>query len=204
MDNQHISALKAECRVRATAQRAAAFAADPDAGAALTQQFLRAIALAPGEVVSGYWPLAGELDVRPLLVRLRDRGHPIGLPVVIRSGEPLLFRQWRADDELTVGSFRVMTPPADAPEVTPRVLLVPMLAFDPMGFRLGYGGGFYDRTLDRLRAQAAAAGGTPPLAVGIAYRAQEMPDVPRGPYDQPLDWLVTENSAVNFAEKSEY
>ena len=80
-----------------------------------------------------------------------------------------------------------MTPPKEAPEVAPDVLLVPMLAFDPDGYRLGYGGGFYDRTLDKLRRQAANAGRRRPVAIGIAYAAQEMPDVPRGPYDYGRD-----------------
>ncbi|MET1025820.1 MAG: 5-formyltetrahydrofolate cyclo-ligase, partial [Dongiaceae bacterium] len=82
--------------------------------------------------------------------------------------------------------------------VIPDVLLVPLLAFDAYGYRLGYGGGFYDRTLDQLRRRAVTIGHHAPLAVGIGYAAQEVPDVPRGPYDQPLDWIVTERSVFKF------
>lgn len=203
MESKYIADLKSECRALATAQRAAAFAADPEAGAALARQFQRAIAIAPGLSVSGYWPLPGELDVRPLLDLLRDQGHPIGLPVVVRRHEPLVFRQWRPQDALQTGKFNVMTPPPEAPEVVPDVLLVPMLAYDPDGYRLGYGGGFYDRTLDQLRRRAQREGRPVPLAIGIAYAAQEMPMVPHGPHDQPLDWVVTERSAFEFTVKSE-
>jgi 5-formyltetrahydrofolate cyclo-ligase len=203
MESQYISDLKAECRALATAQRAVAYAADPDAGDALARQFRMAIAVSPGLSVSGYWPLPGELDVRPLLIGLRGQGHPIGLPVVVRRHEPLIFRQWRSADSLQSGKFNVMTPPPEAPEIVPDVLLVPMLAFDPDGYRLGYGGGFYDRTLDQLRRRAQREGRLAPLAIGIAYAAQEMPMVPRGPHDQPLDWVVTERSVFEFAARSE-
>lgn len=204
MDSQYISDLKVRLRAQAGAQRQAAFNADPAAGLGLADQFFHAIGIGPGLAVSGYWPLPGELDVRPLLSRLRDLGHPVGLPVVIRRHAPLTFRRWRAEDELLAGRFNVMTPPEQAPEVTPDVLLVPMLAFDPDGYRLGYGGGFYDRTLDQLRQRAKETGHARPVAVGIAYAAQEMPAVPRGPYDQPLDWVVTERSVFRFKSNTEF
>jgi 5-formyltetrahydrofolate cyclo-ligase len=153
-------------------------------------QFLAVIVPAPGTTVSAYWPLDDEFDPRPLFMALHARGHPIGLPVVAGRGRPLLFRQWLPDMELVHGTFRVMTPPTDAPEVVPDLLLVPLLAFDRAGYRLGYGGGFYDRTIARLRAERAA------LAVGVAFAAQEVPAVPRDDTDQPLDWIVTEREAL--------
>ncbi len=198
MESQEITDLKANLRETATRRREQAFAANPSAGHRLAEQFLHAIAVSPGLAVSGYWPLEGELDVRPLLVKLRDFGHRIGLPIVIKRHEPLVFREWRDHDEMVEGKFKVMTPPDHAPEVAPDVLLVPLLAFDPNGYRLGYGGGFYDRTLEKLRRRAEAAGHHAPLAIGVAYAAQEVPDVPRGPYDQPLDWIVTERSVFKF------
>jgi len=198
MESQETADLKTALRETAARSREAAYAADPVAGDKLADQFLHAIALSPGLAVSGYWPLEGELDVRPLLLRLRKFGHAIGLPVVIKKHEPLIFRAWRDDDAMVQGKFKVMTPPDHAPDVVPDVLLVPLLAFDPRGYRLGYGGGFYDRTLDKLRRLAKDGGHHAPLAIGIAYAAQEVPDVPRGPYDQPLDWIVTERSVFKF------
>ena len=192
MDSQETADLKAQLRRDATEAREAAYRRNPKAGTDLRAHFDQAIAVQPGAAVSGYWPLEGELDIRPVLQHLHDLGHTIGLPVVIEKNLPLVFRRWLPGTDLVKGQFNVHTPPPEAPEVIPQVLLVPLLAFDPDGYRLGYGGGFYDRTLEKLRREAHA------LAVGVAYAAQEMPFVPRGPYDQPLDWIVTERAAFGF------
>jgi 5-formyltetrahydrofolate cyclo-ligase len=160
------------------------------AGAAAADHFLAAFKPKPRTVISGYWPLEGEFDPRPLMERLLERGHPIGLPVVIGRDQPLQFRDWRPGIALVPGPFRVATPPPDAPLLEPRILLVPMLAFDREGYRLGYGGGFYDRTLEQLRARAGA------LAVGTAFDGQEVAHVPHADFDQPLDWIVTERRAL--------
>jgi 5-formyltetrahydrofolate cyclo-ligase len=196
MDSQETADLKAQLRRDAAAAREAAYRENPEAGADLRAHFDAVIAVQPGAAVSGYWPLEGELDIRPVLEHLHSLGHPIGLPVVLGKNQPLVFRQWRPGIDLVKGSFNVHTPPPEMPEVIPQVLLVPLLAFDPDGYRLGYGGGFYDRTLEKLRRLAHA------LAVGVAYAAQEMPFVPRGPFDQPLDWIVTERAAFNFNGKN--
>jgi 5-formyltetrahydrofolate cyclo-ligase len=160
------------------------------AGIAAAEQFLAACKPKPGTVISGYWPLEGEFDPRPLMQRLVERGYPIGLPVVIGRDQPLQFRDWRPGIALVPGPFRVPTPPPDAALLEPRILLVPMLAFDREGYRLGYGGGFYDRTLERLRARGGA------LAVGTAFDGQEVNHVPHADFDQPLDWIVTERRAL--------
>lgn len=196
MDSQETAELKARLRRDAAAAREAAHRRNPKAGAELLARFNAAIAIPPAAAVSGYWPLEGEMDVRPILRHLHDLGHPIGLPVVVGKDKPLVFRRWDPGVELVTGRFNVETPPPEAPEVTPQVLLVPLLAFDPEGYRLGYGGGFYDRTLEKLRSLAHA------LAVGVAYAAQEVPLVPRGPYDQPLDWIVTERATFRFNGKN--
>ena len=196
MDSQETADLKAELRRDAAAAREEAYRLNPTAGAALRVHFDEVIAVQPGAAVSGYWPLEGELDIRPILRHLHDLGHDIGLPVVIGKNQPLMFRRWNPGAELVKGRFNVHTPPPEAPEVIPQVLLVPLLAFDPDGYRLGYGGGFYDRTLEKLRSLAHA------LAIGVAYAAQEVPFVPRGPFDQPLDWIVTERAAFRFNGKS--
>jgi 5-formyltetrahydrofolate cyclo-ligase len=124
-------------------------------------------------------------------VELHRRGHPVGLPVIVGKGRPLMFRRWQPDAQLVPGEFRVMTPPPSAPEVIPKLLLVPLLAFDRAGYRLGYGGGFYDRTIAALRAAGDA------VAVGVALAAQEVASVPRDDTDQPLDWIVTDLEAID-------
>lgn len=144
-------------------------------------------------VVSGYWPLSGEFDCRPLLQALHAEGHRIGLPVVAAKRTPLVFRQWAPGAPLVPGPFELLQPPEEAAELRPDMLLVPLLAVDRDGYRLGYGAGFYDRTLAALRAR-----GPRPLAVGIAYEAQRVEAVPREPTDEPLDWLVTEAGAARF------
>jgi 5-formyltetrahydrofolate cyclo-ligase len=187
-----IDAAKASLRRAATERRRAALRRGPQAGEAVRDNFLAAIRVPSGTSVSAYWPLEEEFDPRPLLTELHRRGHPVGLPVILGKGQPLLFRRWEPAMELMRGSFRVMTPPPGAPEIIPRLLLVPLLAFDRAGYRLGYGGGFYDRTIAKLRATGEA------LAVGVAFAALEVPAVPRDDTDQPLDWIVTEREAIRI------
>ena len=196
MESSEIADWKQRARKAATLRRAEAFAALPGAGHDLVQRFHDAVRLPRGAAVSGYWPLPGELDIRPLLHRIHDQGHPVGLPVVVGKAQPLLFRRWTPGTPLVQGSFRVMTPPEGAPEIEPDVLLVPLLAFDGEGYRLGYGGGFYDRTLEKRRREAHS--GHPIMAVGVAFAAQQAQSLPRGPFDQPLDWIVTEAWARHF------
>jgi 5-formyltetrahydrofolate cyclo-ligase len=193
MESPEVTEWKQRERRAAADRRAQAFATLPDAGLDLAARFRATVHLPRGAVVSGYWPLEGELDVRPLLDQIHAAGHPVGLPVVVAKGQPLLFRRWQPGTVLVQGNFKVMTPPEGAPEVDPTVLLVPLLAFDRAGFRLGYGGGFYDRTLEKRRHEAHS--GHPVMAIGIGFEAQETDDLPRGPFDQQLDWIVTEASA---------
>jgi len=184
---------KRELRKQAKAHRAAAAAANPDAGEALVEGVLALVADRPGATVSAYWPMGDEIDPRPAIAALHERGHTLGLPVMQGADTPLLFRQWWPDAPMADGGFGTRIPTHDAPAVTPEVLLVPMLAFDDAGYRLGYGGGFYDRTLDKLRGENPAT-----LAVGLAYSAQGVEDLPRGPYDQPLDAILTERGSVRL------
>ncbi len=186
----NIDAAKALLRRDATERRRTAVRDNPHAGAAVRDNFLGAIKVPAGIPISAYWPLEEEFDPRPLFTALHRRGHPFGLPVILGKGQPLLFRRWEPATELVRGSFRVMTPPPTAPEIAPELLLVPLLAFDRAGYRLGYGGGFYDRTIAKLRAAGEA------LAVGVTFAALEVPAVPRDDTDQPLDWIVTEREAI--------
>lgn len=143
--------------------------------------------LPDGGIVSGYWPLAGELDPRPAMHRLAALGHPLALPRVQGRGRPLSFHAWHPGDPLLAGPFDVLEPSPDAPPVDPRILLVPLLAFDRAGNRLGYGAGYYDMVLRDLRARHPA-----PLAIGVAFAAQEVDEVPIGARDQMRDAVVTE------------
>jgi len=158
------------------------------AGAKAAGQFLAEFSLPNGAVVSAYWPIGDEIDPRPLIHRLRAAGHVIGLPVVVAKGAPLMFRVWTPGTRFVPGGFRTEVPEPSAAEVVPDVLLVPLLAFDESGYRLGYGGGFYDRTLVKLRLSAHIN------AIGFAYEGQAVAHVPRADYDQPLNAIVTERS----------
>jgi len=140
-------------------------------------------------IISAYYPVGEELDVRPLMIRLIGEGHTIGLPIT-RKDQPLIFRAWTPDTEMTQGSMGIPRPIRDAPEVSPSVLLVPLAAFDNRGYRVGYGGGFYDRTLAKLRASG------PVTAVGVAFAQQEVERVPDEPHDERLDWLLTPEGAM--------
>jgi 5-formyltetrahydrofolate cyclo-ligase len=170
-------------------RRRSALDADLRAAAAETvaDRLVQAFRLQPGSIVSGYWPLADELDPRPAMIRLAGLGHPLALPRVQGRGRPLAFHAWQAGDPLLAGPFGLMEPSPDAPLVDPRILLVPLLAFDRAGRRLGYGAGYYDMVLRDLRAQGPA-----PFAIGVAFAAQEVAEVPAGPSDQMLDAVVTE------------
>jgi len=143
-------------------------------------------------VVSGFWPMRDEIDVRPLLIELHNEGCQLALPVMQGKGQPLLFRAWRPGDPLEAGAFGTLQPSARREALKPDVLLVPLLACDEDGWRLGYGGGFYDRTLVTLRARK------PITAIGVGFDAQLVPQVPHDTEDQRLDWLLTDQRACAF------
>lgn len=145
---------------------------------------------ASGAVVSGFASLADELDCMPLLHRLAGEGVALALPLVTGKGKPLTFRAWAPGDAMDAGVWGIAQPKADKPVVEPDIVLVPLLAVDRGGWRLGYGGGFYDRTLQGLRARK------PVLAIGLAYEEQVVDAVPHLDYDEPLDWVLTPAGAV--------
>jgi 5-formyltetrahydrofolate cyclo-ligase len=143
-------------------------------------------------VVSGFWPIKDEIDIRPLMTELHNSGCQLALPVVQGRGKPLLFRDWRPGDPLEQGVFGTLQPSAKRETLEPDALIVPMLACDEEGWRLGYGGGFYDRTLLGLRGRKTVT------AVGVGFNAQIVDEVPHGPDDQRLDWLLTDKRACAF------
>lgn len=137
--------------------------------------------------VAGYWPIRGELDVRPLLTALHEQGKQICLPLVPATGRILSFHRWEPGMALEQGPFGTRQPPASAPEVTPGILLVPLLAFDSENHRLGHGGGYYDATLAQRRVQ------NPDLfALGCAYAFQRVETLPADPHDMRLDAVLTD------------
>lgn len=135
--------------------------------------------------ISVFWPMGTEIDTRFLMRDLERTGYTVLLPRVVAPGAPLAFHQWGEGDPLQVSRFGVSEPVADAPILRPDVLLVPLLVFDKAGYRLGYGGGFYDRTLDELRRSG------PVKAFGLAYEQQLVRAVPRDKFDQRLDLVIT-------------
>lgn len=149
-----------------------------------------AAGVSAGAVVAGYWPLADEADVRPLLERLRTGGAVCTLPVVTGAGEPLVFREWIPGTALDRGALGTRHPPEQMAERIPDLVLVPLLAFDRRGWRLGQGGGYYDRTLGGLRRRGSVR------VVGIAFSCQEVEAVPHGAQDERLDWVVTEKEVI--------
>lgn len=163
------------------AQALAARAAGGD-DAALTRHLIAALAPFAGAVLAGYWPMRGEADPRPAMAA---HDGPLVLPVVVGRARPLIFRRWLGGD-LVPGSYGTSHPPDSAAQMSPDVLVVPLAGFDGRGNRLGYGGGFYDRTLELLRQSG------PVTAIGLAYGVQRLPLIPAEPFDQPLDLIVTD------------
>ena len=138
------------------------------------------------KIVSGFYPYLSEISILPLFAKLVGEGWTTALPIVVGKELPLMFRRWVPGDALVSDLWDIQIPADTAPAVEPDVLLVPMLAFDRKGYRLGYGGGFYDRTLAKLRAVKLVT------AIGVAYAGQEIDAVPHDAHDQPLDWIMTE------------
>jgi 5-formyltetrahydrofolate cyclo-ligase len=144
-------------------------------------------------IVSAYAPMAEEFRIWPLLRRLAGQGVRLAMPVMQGKGRPLVFRAWTPGDAMDRGVWGIAEPKADKPQVEPDILLVPLLAFDRQGWRLGYGGGYYDRTLRHLRARKAV------VAVGIAHDGQEVDAVPHLDYDQRLDWVLRPSGPLRCA-----
>ncbi len=158
---------------------------DPALGMALAAGLLRTMSPPSGAIVAGFWPMGDEIDIRPLLQALHARGHRIALPQTPPRGNPLIFRHWYPGAPMLPERFGTARP--DGEVVRPDWLLVPLLAFDRAGRRLGYGGGFYDRTLAELPGA---------IAVGSAYACQEVDEVPVAEHDARLNAVATERGVI--------
>jgi 5-formyltetrahydrofolate cyclo-ligase len=145
-----------------------------------------------GAIVSAYSPLKSEISPVPLMRRLADAGATLALPVVAGRGNPLTMRAWAFGEALNSGVWGIREPKAEAPEVFPDILLVPLAAFDRAGYRLGYGAGYYDMTIARLRGMKKIS------TLGIAFAAQEVADLPKTDHDEKLDFVLTEREVIDL------
>jgi 5-formyltetrahydrofolate cyclo-ligase len=184
--------IKAELRRAAQAHRDALPAEMRKAAAQAIAARAFPLAIAPDTIVSGFMPLKSEINPLPLMRKLADAGATLALPVVVGLGKPLIMRSWQWGEPLVPGVWGIREPAPDAPEVQPDILLVPLLAFDRSGHRIGYGAGYYDLTIAQLRANK------PIIALGIAFAAQEIETVPRTARDAQLDLVLTENETIDL------
>ena len=183
---------KANLRREAIARRDALPADERKAAAETIAARKFPLAVAPGTIVSGFMPMKSEINPLPLMQKLAGAGARLALPRIVGRGHPLSMRAWAFGAPLERGQWGIREPGADAPEVDPDILLVPLLAFDRDGYRLGFGAGYYDMTITALRGRKTV------VAVGIAFAAQEVPAVPRTERDARLDLVLTEREVIDF------
>jgi 5-formyltetrahydrofolate cyclo-ligase len=182
---------KKEARARAAAVRKVAHAALADmAGLDLASLEFPVKPEAGRSVVSAFHPFRSEIDTKPLIGKLVADGWTTCLPIILGAGVPLIFRRWFPGEPTISGDMNIMRPLDEAEQVEPDVLIVPLLSFDANGYRLGYGGGFYDRTLGLLRAKKKV------IAIGVGYSAQQVEQVPHDEFDQPVDFIMTETGVM--------
>lgn len=190
--NQFLANLKDEFRRGALSQRDA-LSAEARADAAKAIAAIKPPAeLPPGTIVAGYSPIGTELDPAPLMRALESKGAVLALPVIIARDHALIFRAWRSQEDLVRGPYGIFQPSSDAPEVDPDIVLVPLAAFDRAGHRIGYGRGYYDRTLQNLRVMKKIT------VIGLAFAVQEIETVPRLPHDEQLDCVLTERELIDL------
>ena len=190
-----MSAAKRAVRAAAVLRRdAARDAAGSETASRIADRFFEAVPVPLQALIAGYVAMGSEADPAEVLARASAKGHVCALPRVARRDAPLDFLQWQPGDALVAGAHGTREPAPDARLCRPGIVLVPLLAFDAHGRRIGYGGGYYDRTLAALRREEPGI-----LAVGIAFSAQEAEDLPEEEFDARLDWVVTETVARAFA-----
>jgi len=182
---------KLELRTELRARRAELARAHPDFARDVAEH-VAALNIADGSTVGGYIAIGDEADPHILLKKLTLQNCTLAFPRVNAKDAPLVFHRWNAGQNLQRGAYGIPEPAKDWPLAYPKILLVPLLAFDRQGHRLGYGGGYYDRTLDFLRANSTVR------AIGVAYAGQEVAELPREAHDHPLDAVVTESGLREF------
>ncbi|MEP3347897.1 MAG: 5-formyltetrahydrofolate cyclo-ligase [Litoreibacter sp.] len=184
-----LTQIKAAARKAAFARRKDAKSTGNDAAA--VAHLLEAVLPFKGRALAGYMPIRTEVDPMPVMAAMAAWG-PVAVPVIKGAGLPLEFHRWEPGCDMHEGTFGAYIP-VNAEVVVPDVLIVPLVAFDRGGGRLGYGGGFYDRTLEGLRARGQVT------ALGYAFAAQEASDLPLEPTDQPLDGVVTDQGVLRMS-----
>jgi 5-formyltetrahydrofolate cyclo-ligase len=184
--------VKATLRLEALPRREALPASERATAAEIVAEREFPLVVAPGAIVSGFTPMKSEINPLPLMRKLAAAGAQLALPVVAGQGKPLIMRAWAFGAPLAAGVWGIREPKPDAPEVAPDILLVPLLAFDRRGHRIGYGAGYYDMTIAALRARKQVT------AIGIAFAAQEIDAVPNTPRDARLDLVLTEREVIDF------
>jgi 5-formyltetrahydrofolate cyclo-ligase len=192
MPDSASASIKAELRRQALARRDGLPAAERAQAAAAIAERPFPVVVAPGTIVAGFMPMKSEINPLPLMRKLADAGARLALPVVDGRGKPLIMRAWGVGEPLAAGVWGIREPPPSAPAVAPDILIVPLLAFDRAGHRIGYGAGYYDMTIAALRARK------PVTAIGIAFAAQEIERVPATPRDAALDLVLTEREIIDF------
>jgi len=183
---------KAELRTATLALRDALPAAERMAAAETIAARPFPLTVTPGMIVSGFMPMKTEINPLPLLRKLADAGARLALPAIAGRGKPLIMRAWKFGDPFKSGQWGIREPVPEAPEVDPDVLIVPLACFDRAGHRIGYGAGYYDMTITALRAKKLVT------AVGLAFAAQEIPQVPATERDARLDLVLTERETIDF------
>ena len=186
-----IDDMKARLRGEALARRDALPAPARAAAAQAIAARPFPVGVRPGTIVSGFMPMKSEINPVPLMRKLADAGAQLALPVVAGRGKPLIMRAFAFGEPLAAGVWGIREPNPDAPEVFPDILIVPLLAFDRSGHRIGYGAGYYDLTIVALRARK------PIVAVGVAFAAQEIARVPKSSRDARLDLVLTEREVID-------
>jgi len=189
---------KKAMRIAAKARRAEAYRqCGAAAGARVAGHGIGFAGVRPPAIVTGFLAIGEEIDSTPLMSRLIGEGYTLALPVMEGKGKPLVFRSWRPGDPLAETMWGIQEPLASAGPVEPDVVLGPLLAFDLHGYRLGYGGGFYDRTLARLRSLKRV------VSIGLAYDEQRVDAVPHLDYDERLDWVLTPSGPLKCSAAAE-
>jgi 5-formyltetrahydrofolate cyclo-ligase len=192
MPNSSPATAKAELRRQALARRDVLPAAERAQAAETIAARAFPVAVAPGVIVAGFMPMKSEINPLPLMRKLAAAGARLALPVVAGQGKPLIMRAWAFGEPLVAGVWGIREPAPAAPAVAPEILIVPLLAFDRAGQRIGYGAGYYDLTIAALRARQAV------VAIGVAFAAQEIAAVPATPRDAPLDLVLTEREVIDL------
>lgn len=189
----NISIFKSDLRKAAKSKRSRIYSvnSEKEAQYLLADYLLQKVKV--HQIIASYSPIQSEINPMGAIDRLAERGYPLCLPVVVERNQPLKFRSWKVNNELILGEYGVSIP-SSGKLVVPEVIIVPLLAFDDKGYRLGYGGGYYDRTLEKLKSEKEVK------AVGFAFSGQFSAAIPRDEYDQKLDTIVTEQGITEFGK----